>query len=200
MIVNYSEIEAISRYKLMSNCVVPRPIAWICSEDEDIINLAPFSYFTPLSSNPPIMIVSIGHKEPGIPKDTLANIRKSKRCTINIIDSNQLDKMHFSSKALPKSQSEAKVFDINIKRVVDGYPPVVEGAKSAFFCTLYQELEIEGSKTIPIILKVESQYIDDSNIIDKDTLKVSCKAVGRVGAEYIIFDETIKAPEMPDVK
>lgn len=201
MTIRYEEIEAIQRYKLMSNCVIPRPIAWISTEDEDgVVNLAPFSYFTPLSSNPPIMIVSIGHKEPGVPKDTLANIRRSGRCTINMSASKQLEQMHFSSKPLPKGVSEAKLFDIAMSRVEQGYPPIVEGVKTAFFCTLYQELEIEGSKTIPLILKIESQYIDDSTILDRDRLRVDCKSVGRVGADYILFDETIKAPEIPNDK
>ncbi len=201
MTVKYDDIEAIDRYKLMSNCVVPRPIAWISTEDEDgNVNLAPFSYFTPLSSNPPIMIVSIGHKAPDIPKDTLANIRKSGRCTINMTAVNQLQDMHFSSKALPKGESEAKAFNIEMKKVEHNFPPIVEGTTTAFFCTLYQELEIEGSKTIPLILKIESQYINDDNITDRDKMKISCKNVGRVGAEYIVYDDTIKAPEIPDDK
>ncbi len=199
MIVKYDDIEAIERYKLMSNCVVPRPIAWISTEDEEgIVNLAPFSYFTPLSSNPPIMIVSIGHKEPGVPKDTLANIRKSRKCTVNITATGQMNDMHYSSKALSKGVSEAEQFNIEMKRVEHGYPPIVSGTSTAFFCTLYQELEIEGSKTVPLILKIESQYINDANITDRETMKVSCKNVGRVGAEYIIYDETIEAPEIPD--
>ena len=201
MIIRYDDIEAIERYKLMSNCVIPRPIAWISTEDEDgVVNLAPFSYFTPLSSNPPILIVSIGHKEPGMPKDTLANIRRSTKCTINMTPNNQLDNMHFSSKSLPKGESEAKLFDIKLKRVEQDFPPIVEGVNTAFFCTLYQELQIEGSKTIPLILKIESQYIEDSSILDKNRLRVDCKSVGRVGAEYIIFDKTIKAPEIPNEK
>ena len=201
MTIKYDEIEATNRYKLMSSCVVPRPIAWISTLNEDgSINLAPFSYFTPLSSNPPIIIVSIGHKIDGMPKDTLANIRRSGKCTINLTSPNQLDSMNFSSKALDSGVSEAEVFDIDMELVEDGYPPIVKGANSAFFCSLYQELKIDGSKTVPIILKIEAQYIDDKNIIDRENFKVDCKNVGRVGAEYIIYDETIQASRIPDDK
>ena len=201
MTIKYDEIEATNRYKLMSSCVVPRPIAWISTLNKDgSINLAPFSYFTPLSSNPPIMIVSIGHKIDGMPKDTLANIRRSGKCTINLTSPNQLDDMNFSSKALPNGVSEVEVFDIDMELIEDAYPPIVKGTNTAFFCSLYQELEIDGSKTVPIILKIEAQYIDDKNIIDRENFKVNCKNVGRVGAEYIIYDKTIQASRIPDDK
>lgn len=79
MILDYKELEDLNRYKVMSDTVVPRPIAWIVTEDGGVINAAPFSYFIPISSNPATLIVSIGQKESGIPKDTLANILKTKK-------------------------------------------------------------------------------------------------------------------------
>jgi len=197
-IVDYSSIEAIDRYKLMSNCVVPRPIAWISTEREGIINLAPFSYFTPLSSNPPILIVSIGHKSDGTPKDTLNNIRRSGICTINMTPPKLLEPMHFSSKSLDKGVSEAELFNIETQKIVDEFPPIIKGVPTAFFCSLYEELEIEGSKTIPIILKVEKQYISRDIIVDEDRLKLSCETIGRVGASYMMPSPLIDAPEIPN--
>ncbi len=62
MIIDYKDVNDLNRYKIMSDTVVPRPIAWIVTEDEGVINAAPFSYFIPLSSNPALVIVSIGQK------------------------------------------------------------------------------------------------------------------------------------------
>lgn len=62
MIIDYKDVEDLNRYKIMSDTVVPRPIAWIVTEDNGVINAAPFSYFIPLSSNPATLIVSIDKK------------------------------------------------------------------------------------------------------------------------------------------
>ena len=44
-------------YKLMVGAIVPRPIALVSSQDESgVRNLAPFSYFTACSSNPPVVV------------------------------------------------------------------------------------------------------------------------------------------------
>ncbi len=63
MIIDYKDVNDLNRYKIMSDTVVPRPIAWIVTEDEGIINAAPFSYFIPLSSDPAVVIVSMVKKK-----------------------------------------------------------------------------------------------------------------------------------------
>jgi len=82
MLFDFAKLDKAKRYKLMSSSIIPRPIAWIVTKQNDIINIAPFSYFTALSSNPPTLLVSIGHKRTdNTPKDTLRNIRETKKCT-----------------------------------------------------------------------------------------------------------------------
>ena len=49
MILDYKDINDLNRYKIMSDTVIPRPIAWIVTEDEGVLNAAPFSYFIPIS-------------------------------------------------------------------------------------------------------------------------------------------------------
>ena len=49
-------------YKLMAQTILPRPIAWVVTEDNGVINIAPFSYFIGLSSEPASVLISVGHK------------------------------------------------------------------------------------------------------------------------------------------
>ena len=168
-------------YKLMSQTIIPRPIAWIVTKNKDIINIAPFSYFTGLSSNPATCIVSIGHKSDNSPKDTLKNIRDTKKCTICMVDENFLEAMHNSSKELPSTISEAEFFDITTKDFFDDYPPIIDGVKVAYACSLNQEVDI-GGKTIPIILNIEHIFVDDK-IIDEN-LNIDFKPIARVGKAY----------------
>ena len=183
MILEFDKLESVKRYKVMSQSIIPRPIAWIVTELNGVINIAPFSYFIPISSEPATIIVSIGHKSSGEKKDTLSNILETKKATICLIDEEHLDKMHFSSKELEKHISEADSFDIKTKKVLDNYPPIVDGVKSAIFCDFYKEIELEGSKTIPIILEVNSYFFED-NVID-EKLNINLNNIGRSGKEYL---------------
>ena len=112
-------------YKLMAQTIIPRPIAWVVTEDEGVVNIAPFSYFIGLSSDPASVLISVGHKADGTPKDTLANIRKHQKCTICMVEEKDLEKMHFSSKGVDKELSEAVMFYIETEALVEGYPPMI---------------------------------------------------------------------------
>jgi len=185
-------------YKLMAQTILPRPIAWVVTEDNGVINIAPFSYFIGLSSEPATVLISVGHRADGTPKDTLANIRKNQKCTICMVEEKDLEKMHFSSKGVDANVSEAKLFDIKTTNLVDGYPPMIEGVPSAYFCTLNQEIDLGGgSSTIPLVLNVKEMFVDDKIITDKERLSISYKPVARIGKSYAFLGEEIDAPVIP---
>jgi len=187
-------------YKLMAQTIIPRPIAWVVTEDNGIINIAPFSYFIGLSSNPATVLISVGHRADGTPKDTLANIRKHQKCTICMVDEENLEKMHFSSQALDKEVSEAEVFDIETKHIIDGYPPMVKDVPVAYFCTFNQEIDLGGGSTIPVVLNVNEIFVDDGAIRDKEKLSIKFKPVARVARSYAFLGKDIDAPIMPKEK
>ena len=196
MLFDYAQTDPKLNYKLMSQTIIPRPIAWIVTENAGIVNAAPFSYFTGLSSKPPTVIVSVGHKPDGSPKDTLRNLRETSKCTLCMLTPDFLEPMHFSSKALRENESETQTFDIATTRLIDGFPPMIEGVPVAFFCTLYQEIDLKESKTIPLILKIERQFVDDTCIKDRDRLRIDFDPLARVGASYAKLGERLEAPEI----
>jgi len=188
------DTEINENYKLMAQTILPRPIAWVVTEDNGVVNIAPFSYFIGLSSQPASVLISVGHKPDGTPKDTLANIRNNKKCTICMVEEKDLKKMHFSSKGLRKDESEAEIFDIPTKVLIDDYPPMIEGVPSAYFCKLNQEIDLGGGSTIPIVLSVDQIFIDDTVITDKEQLSISFKPVARIGKSYAFLGDSIEAP------
>jgi len=193
MIIDYADKELTQRYQLMAQTIIPRPIAWIVTQNEKgTVNIAPFSYFMGLSSRPPCMIVSIGHKSDGTPKDTLKNIRESKKCTICMVDEDSLTKMHQSSQELAPEESEAQTFDIETKNVVAGFPPMVADVKSAFFCEFLQEVELKGSQTIPLIVEIKQQYIANEITTGKEKLTLAYSPIARVAKSYARIGEEIK--------
>lgn len=192
MLIDYKTQSLKERYGLMAQSIIPRPIAWIVTQSSaGIVNIAPFSYFTGLSSEPPTVIVSIGHKSDGSPKDTLKNIRETGKCTICMVDEKELTPMHYSSKSLPAEESEADRFEIPTRQIDPGFPPIVEGVPTAFFSTLHQEIDLQGSKTIPIVLEIQKQYINDQT-------GLTFRPVARIGRAYAFLGTEITPPEIPE--
>jgi flavin reductase (DIM6/NTAB) family NADH-FMN oxidoreductase RutF len=93
--LNPSDCEPRQVYKLMTGIIVPRPVALVSTVDSDgVHNLAPFSFFTGVGSNPPTVLfcpvvraqTHIGADgEPEIRKDTLRNVEETGEFTINVV-------------------------------------------------------------------------------------------------------------------
>ena len=80
MIIDPSKLDQQSTYKLLIGSVVPRPIAWTSTvSKEGVRNLAPFSFFTVASRQPPTLCISVGPRSDSniLTKDTLDNIESS---------------------------------------------------------------------------------------------------------------------------
>ena len=61
MYVPLEELSPANAYFLMTQTIIPRPIAWVLSENETgTYNLAPFSYFNAVSSDPAVFMLSVG--------------------------------------------------------------------------------------------------------------------------------------------
>src|SRR5271170_6889607 len=83
-------------YKLMVGSIVPRPIALVSSLDQgNVRNLAPFSYFTACSSNPPVVVFCpILRPAPPMAKDTLRNILATREFVVNIVSEEFVERMN----------------------------------------------------------------------------------------------------------
>lgn len=197
MIFNLEDKKLNDKYKLMAQTIIPRPIAWVVTEEEGVINIAPFSYFIGLSSEPATVLISVGHKSDGTPKDTLVNIRKNKKCTICMVDEKSLEKMHFSSKELDKDLSEADIFKIKTQSIFAEYPNMIEGVPVAYFCEFNQEIDLGESSTIPLVLNVKQIFVEDECIKDKEKMNIEFNPVARIGKSYAFLGEEISPPKIP---
>jgi flavin reductase (DIM6/NTAB) family NADH-FMN oxidoreductase RutF len=196
MLIDFKDKTPSQRYFLMANSIIPRPIAWILTEGK-LLNIAPFSYFAPISSEPATLMVSIGHRADGTPKDTLRNLREHKKCVVSIVDEDHFEAMHKSSKGLDPSQSELEVFDIPVQKCVEGFPPMPEGIKVAFFCEYLQEVDLKGSTTIPVILEIKHLYLDNKIISNEENITLEFSSIARTGREYANINKNINTPEIP---
>jgi len=190
MLIDFQKTNPTDRYHLMTDIITPRPIAWVVTEG-DVTNIAPFSYFTPISSEPPAVLISIGHRPDGSPKDTLRNLRTSKRCTICIVEQDQLTAMNQSAEDLAPHISELEHCDIPTRTIMEDYPPMPVGIKAALLGTYRQEVDLTGSQAVPVIIEIDHVYIDETIISDPDKLKLSFDPVARMGGSYRALGEVI---------
>jgi flavin reductase (DIM6/NTAB) family NADH-FMN oxidoreductase RutF len=107
LIINPSDHDYASIYKLMIGSIVPRPIALVSTLSKDgIRNLAPFSFFSGVCSNPPIILFSTVIRKDGGQKDTLNNIEATKEFVVNIVSEDLAEKMVITSSEFPPSVDE----------------------------------------------------------------------------------------------
>ena len=72
-------------YATLTQVVVPRPVAWVLSDNGDGgWNLAPYSYFNAISSDPPMIMLSLGRKPDGCDKDTRVNLAERGEFVVHI--------------------------------------------------------------------------------------------------------------------
>jgi len=195
MILQTSEMEPTDIYKVMSQTVIPRPVAWIVTEDKGIVNVAPFSYFIPLSSKPPVLLVSIGHKPDGTPKDTLFNLRKHKRCTICLAEPAFMEALHRTSAPLEHHESEAVRFDIKTEILWKDFPPAIKGVPVAYACRYKEEIDL-GGKTVPTLVDVEKIWLRDDIVKDTSRLAIDFDPLVRIGKVYATLGRYLEPPSI----
>jgi len=94
-------------FKTLLSCVLPRPIAFVSTISADgIPNLAPFSFFNAVGSNPPAVIFSPCTKADGSDKDTLHNLQAVGECVVHVVPHAIREAMNQASAALPPEQNE----------------------------------------------------------------------------------------------
>lgn len=194
MLIDFAHQGALTKYRILSNTITPRPIAWISTISQSgTLNLAPFSFFSVVSSNPVVFSLCIGTKSNGEQKDTLRNLLETSKATINLVMVDLLPLLESSSQELPYERSEASVFDIGLQAVHPQYPPIAKGVKVAYFCDLLETKSFGGSD-ISVFLEAKECFID--NVIYREDLRFLPPHLGRVGKYYLQASELID-PKKP---
>jgi flavin reductase (DIM6/NTAB) family NADH-FMN oxidoreductase RutF len=137
-------------YKLLTNLVIPRPIAWISSLSQSgVINLAPFSFFNAVGSDPMYVVVGIGRRDSGEPKDSARNIQTSGEFVVNLVTEDLLAAMNISAAEFPPDQSELSAVNLHAAPSVRLKAPRLAEAQASLECKLFQSQPL-GTNTLYI--------------------------------------------------
>jgi flavin reductase (DIM6/NTAB) family NADH-FMN oxidoreductase RutF len=196
--INLNELSPGQIYATMTQALIPRPIAWVLSENESgSYNLAPFSYFTGISSRPPLLMLSIGKKPDGSPKDTLANIEARRDFVVHIAHREQMEQLNNSSAVYPAEISEVDELGLELTELKGSSLPRLADCRLAMACELHQIHQMGEVPQALIFGCINSIYVDDAvgDLDAKGRFKINADKLdplGRLGAgEYSSFGEVI---------
>jgi flavin reductase (DIM6/NTAB) family NADH-FMN oxidoreductase RutF len=171
----------------MISTILPRPIAWVSTISADgKTNLAPFSFFQGVTSNPPtLMFVPVNTRD-GVRKDTVRNIEQVPEFVVNLVSFALAEQMNATSALLPYGESEIETFGIASIPSERIRPPRVAAAPVAFECTLDRFVHIgEGPLAANIVFgRIQLVHVADAVLGDNgkpDPTKLDL--VGRMGGE-----------------
>ena len=130
-------------YNILICAVLPRPIAWVSTLDASgNMNLAPFSFFTVASVNPPILCFSPLLLDNSQEKDTLVNIKQTGEFVVNVVSHGLAQKMNQTSAPYPSRVNEFVAAEVAAKQSTVVKPPRVADSPINFECKLHQIISL----------------------------------------------------------
>lgn len=145
--IDMQAVPAADAYKILTGCVVPRPIAWVSTISANgVTNLAPYSFFTAASSNPPTVLFCPVTPADGRVKDTLRNIRETREFVVNMATEDMAEKMNATSAAFPPEISEFETVGLTPFAAAIVKPPRVMESPVHLECVLHDIVAVgEGA-------------------------------------------------------
>jgi flavin reductase (DIM6/NTAB) family NADH-FMN oxidoreductase RutF len=202
VILDFQHLTPRDAYAWMIGTILPRPIAWVSTISADgKTNLAPFSFFQGVTSNPPtLMFVPVNTRD-GAKKDTVRNIEATREFVVNLVPYALAEPMNNSSALLPYGESEFDAFGIEAAPSTRVRPPRVARAPVSFECELHSIVQIgEGPLAANVIFgrillaHVADEVLDAQGKPDAGKLDL----IGRLGGESFTRTTERFALKRPD--
>jgi flavin reductase (DIM6/NTAB) family NADH-FMN oxidoreductase RutF len=171
-----SELSGREAYSLLIDSIVPRPVAWVTSVSRDgAVNLAPFSFFSGVSTRPPIVSLAIASKPSAdsggvrtfVPKDTTRNIAQSGEYIIHLAAAN------LESQVLRSAEDHPPGTDVPALLGLETVPgdwvgvPRLVAAPIAMECRMETIIEVGDPSTYLLLGEVIGWHVDDA-LVDED--------------------------------
>ena len=149
---SHFDLAALARpdaYKLLTSVVVPRPIAWITSRDsEGAVNVAPFSFFNMLSSDPAVVGIGFSSAPDREGKDTYQNIRAHGEFVINMVPEELANAMNLTATNVPRGMSEAEMAGLELAPAAMVDVPRLAASPASLECRLLEFRSFGGTGVI----------------------------------------------------
>lgn len=176
-------------YKLLTGTIIPRPIGWVSTVDENgINNLAPFSFFNAVGEDPPHLMFSTvrtGNKN----KDTLNNVFANKQFVVNLVTEETVEQMNMTSQAVDSNVDEFQLANLTPIDSIFIKPKRVKESYVHFECEMVHHYFLEDHKNggaCIVIGKIITMHINDDILMEGNRINLDkYKPVARLaGSNY----------------
>ena len=182
-------LEASAIYKLLTGSVIPRPIGWISTIDENgINNLAPFSYFNMIGDDPPHVMFST-RRDNNTNKDTLNNVLTNKQFVVNMVTEDLAEQMNATAQVVPAEVDEFELVGLTSIASIKIKPNRVKESPITFECEMVHHYFLEDHKqggACIVIGRIVMMHIDESVLLDNYKINMETyKPIARLaGSNY----------------
>jgi flavin reductase (DIM6/NTAB) family NADH-FMN oxidoreductase RutF len=177
-------------YKIMIGSILPRPIGWISTRSpEGQLNLAPFSFFSPICANPAHVLFcpTVRSTDSGS-KDTLLNARATGEFVANIVTDALAEAMNITSTEFPAEIDEFERAGLTAVASKNVDAPRVGESPVSFECKVAEIIEFgrdPGGGSV-VIGKVVYLHVAEDVLYDGDKIDLGeLRPIGRLaGSAY----------------
>ncbi|WIG46526.1 flavin reductase family protein [Bacillus halotolerans] len=195
------QLSAKDTYKLLSGTVIPRPIAFVTTlSSSGTINAAPFSFYNVVSSDPPLLSISVNRSE-GRQKDTARNAIENGEFVVHVSDEAIIEDINETAASLGQDESEMTRTSLHSVESTAVSVPGIQEARIRFECKLERHITFDndhGVTTADLLIgRVvcfhldEKVYDAEKGYILTDELKPASRLAGnhyaKLGEEFTLI-------------
>jgi flavin reductase (DIM6/NTAB) family NADH-FMN oxidoreductase RutF len=200
MTFDFEAIPQKNAYKLMTSCIVPRPIAWVVTQSaEGILNAAPFSFFNMFSGTPPVVCIGVGSRPAGERKDTALNVAATGEFVVNLVSEDLADRMNVTAVDYPYGVDELAEAGLTPVPGVKVKPPRIAESPVSMECVRREIIPLGESSLI--IGQVVLMHVRDDLVLDADRCYIdtpNLRLIGRMhgGGWYVRTSDRFEMPRL----
>ncbi len=181
MLFDFDKLSAQDRYKLLISTIVPRPIAWVVSQNlAGALNAAPFSFFNVFSGDPPVVVIGIGGRKPGDLKDTGNNIRETGEFVVNLVSDEAAEQMNITAIEFPSQVNEITEAKLTTLPSTKIKPPRLAESPVALECERMMIIELNVDRAL-VLGRVLAMHVRDDCVLDAARCYIDTPRLGLIG-------------------
>lgn len=189
MILDFEKLAPRDGYAWMTQAITPRPIAWVSTISPDgKPNLAPFSFFQAICSNPPTLMFVPTNNRDGGKKDTLRNIEAVPEFVVNLVPYALAAPMNATAAPLPYGENEFAHARVEPAPSTKVRPPRVAATPVAIECVLDRVVTIGNGVGAGNVVfgRIVAMHVADSVLApDGKTIDpVKLDLIARLSGDY----------------
>ena len=181
MFFDFQTLVPRDRYKLMVSTVVPRPIAWVVTQDgQGRVNAAPFSFFNVFSEEPPLMMIGIDHRPEGGEKDTALNIHDNGQFVVNLVSMDNAEAMNITAINFPHAVDELQQAGLSTLPSTMITPPRIAESPVAMECERFQTIQLSNTRLL-VMGRILAMHVRDDAVLDAAKCYIDTPKLDLVG-------------------